>query len=171
MQFNYFYRIILTIFTIRGVIYQKEELFFIGHSEISDSVFPFLISEIERHIIEYGVLEFIVGNYGEFDRMAFKAVKCIKNNYPNVTLSLLIPYHPSRYKLEYFEGVDDIIYPFAAQKVPQRVAIIRANRYMVGRVDYLIACVSYSAGNLYKLMKYAEKRQNLVVTNIIKQKV
>ena len=48
--------------------------FFIGHREASTEVLPTLLEAVEQHIVEYGVTEFIVGNYGGFDHMAAKAV-------------------------------------------------------------------------------------------------
>ena len=48
--------------------------FFIGHWEASEEIFPELAEAVEQHIVHYGVTEFIVGNYGGFDRMAARAV-------------------------------------------------------------------------------------------------
>ena len=48
--------------------------FFIGHREASEKIFPELAEAVERHIVDYSVTEFIVGNYGGFDRMAARAV-------------------------------------------------------------------------------------------------
>ena len=39
--------------------------FFIGHRETSERVLPALIQEVERHITEYGVTEFVVGHYAD----------------------------------------------------------------------------------------------------------
>lgn len=44
--------------------------FFIGHREASIEILTALTEAVERHIAEFGVTEFIVGNYGGFDRMA-----------------------------------------------------------------------------------------------------
>ena len=43
--------------------------FFIGHRETPDQVYPALLETIEHHITEYGVSEFVVGRYGNFDRL------------------------------------------------------------------------------------------------------
>lgn len=43
--------------------------FFIGHRGSSCSLLPLLDSAVEQHITEFGVEEFIVGGYGNFDRM------------------------------------------------------------------------------------------------------
>ncbi len=63
--------------------------FFIGHRETPDSLLPQLSAEIERHITEYGVTEFVVGKYGHFDTLAAKCVKAAKKRHPEVTLTLL----------------------------------------------------------------------------------
>ena len=66
--------------------------FFIGHREASEEIFPELAETVERHIVDYGVTEFIVGNYGGFDRMAARAVISAKALYPGITLLLLLSY-------------------------------------------------------------------------------
>ena len=57
-----------------GVIILKS-CFFIVHRDTSEALYPLIASEVERHIIEYGVAEFISGQYGKFDSMAARAVK------------------------------------------------------------------------------------------------
>lgn len=47
--------------------------FFIGHRETGERILPALAQEIERHVTEYGVTEFVVGHYGGFDRLAASA--------------------------------------------------------------------------------------------------
>jgi len=56
--------------------------FFIGHSDAPQSVYPELVEAVERHITEYSVTDFRVGNYGAFDRMAARAVKEAKASHP-----------------------------------------------------------------------------------------
>ena len=41
--------------------------FFIGHREASEELFPVLTEVVERHITEYKVTDFVVGQYGNFD--------------------------------------------------------------------------------------------------------
>ena len=55
--------------------------FFIGHRETPDRVYPTLLETIERHIAEYGVSEFVVGQYGNFDRLVIRALSQIKRAY------------------------------------------------------------------------------------------
>ena len=85
--------------------------FFIGHREASSEVLPALMKAVEQHIVEYGVTEFIVGNYGGFDHMAAKAVLEAKDRHPEITLSMLIPYHPAERPMEPSPGFDNTFYP------------------------------------------------------------
>lgn len=139
--------------------------FFIGHREASNEILPALTKAVERHISDCGVTEFIVGNYGGFDRMAAKAVIAAKARYPHITLSMLIPYHPAERPVETPPGFDNTFYPPGMEKVPRRLAIVRANRYMVDHTDYLIAYVWHPASNARDLMEYARKRR-IPIANI-----
>ena len=143
--------------------------FFIGHREASSDIFPALSEAIELHILEFGVTEFIVGNYGGFDHMAAKAVIAAKERHPNITLSMLIPYHPAERPVLLPQGFDNTFYPPGMEKVPRRSAIVRANHYMVDHVDYLIAYVWHPASNARDLMEYAQKRErrNLISLTVL----
>ena len=108
--------------------------FFIGHREASSEVLPALMEAIEQHIVEYGVTEFIVGNYGGFDHIAAKAVIAAKERHRGITLSMLIPYHPAERSIKLPSGFDNTFYPPGMEKDPRRLAIVRANRFMVDHV-------------------------------------
>ena len=92
--------------------------FFIGHRETSDSIFPALVQAVERHVTEYGVTEFIVGHYGNFDRLAARAVLKAKEHHPQVTLFLLLPYHPADRPTPAPKGFDGTFYPLAWSGYP-----------------------------------------------------
>lgn len=133
--------------------------FFIGHREASTEVLPALCAAVEQHIVEFGVTEFIVGHYRGFDRMAAKAVVDAKALHPEIVLSMLIPYHPSEQPVELPSGFNNTFYPPGMEKVPRRLAIVRANRYMIDHTDHLIAYVWHPASNTRKLLEYARKRE------------
>ena len=137
----------------------NKSCFFIGHREASTGILPALESAIEQHISEYGVTEFIVGGYGGFDRLAASAVIRAKRQHPQITLVLLLPYHPAERPIEKPKGFDSTYYPLDMEKVPRRLAIVRANRYVVDHVDYLIAYAWHSASNARELAEYAQKRE------------
>ena len=134
--------------------------FFIGHHDAPEGVFPALLAEVERHIVEYGVTEFVAGRYGAFDRMAAGAVRMVKAKYPGVMLTLLLPYHPSAYKPEQavdFTDFDRVFYPEGLETVPRRYAIARANRTVAEQCDYLIAFLRHSVGNTAAVVDHARR--------------
>ena len=135
--------------------------FFIGHREAPETLMGELTAEVERHIIEYGVTDFVVGRYGRFDTLAAKCVKAAKKRRPEVTLTLLLPYHPYDRPTPTPPGFDGTFYPPGMETVPKRAAIIRANRYMVEHSEYLIAYAWHPASNVRELVEYAQKRQEI----------
>ena len=139
--------------------------FFIGHRDTPEEILPLLIQTIEKHISEYGVTGFVVGAYGSFDRLAARAVISLKQHYPQITLSLLLPYHPAERPTETPPGFDNTFYPPGMECVPRKLAIVCANRYLVDHVDYLIAYAWHPASNARDLVAYAEKH-GIRITNL-----
>ena len=132
--------------------------FFIGHRDAPEAVKKELAEEVERHIVEYGVTDFVVGGYGKFDAMAENAVLDAKKRRPEVALHRLLPYYRPDRPVELPEGYDGTLYPPGMEKAPKRAAIVRANHYMVDHSDFLIAYVRHF-GNTRELVEYAEKRE------------
>lgn len=134
--------------------------FFIGHREAPDSLLPILDAEVERHITEYGVTDFVVGGYGRFDTLAAQCVKVAKKRHPGITLTLLLPYHPYDRPKPTPSGFDSAFYPPGMETVPKRLAIVQANRHMVDHSQFLIAYAWHPASNARNLVEYARKREN-----------
>ena len=132
--------------------------FFIGHRDAPESVYPALLRAVEEHVTAHGVTEFIVGHYGNFDSMAARAVTQAKRQYPHVTLTMLLPYHPAEKKIPLPAGFDGSWYPSALDGVPKRAAILRANRCAVENADYLIAYAHCPASNSRNLVEFARSR-------------
>lgn len=133
--------------------------FFIGHREAGEGLLPTLTAAVERHITEYGVTSFMVGRYGNFDKLAARAVIDAKKRHPEVTLTLLLPYHPFDRPIPTPEGFDSTFYPPGMETVPKRVAIVRANRYMMENSSHLIAYAWHPASNARELVEYARARE------------
>lgn len=131
--------------------------FFIGHREAGGELIPALAEAVERHITEYGVTSFMVGHYGNFDKLAARAVIDAKKRHPEVTLTLLLPYHPFDRPIPTPEGFDGTFYPPGMETVPKRIAIVRANRYMVENSSHLIAYAWHPASNALELVEYAQR--------------
>ena len=133
--------------------------FFIGHREADERLLPRLESEIDRLILEEDVRCFYVGGYGGFDRVAASAVKKAKQKYPDITLMLVLPYHPAERPVETPNGFDGTYYPGGLENAPKPYAIVRANKIMVDSVDWLLCYVRHGASNSRKLLEYAPRRE------------
>ena len=134
--------------------------FFIGHREASESLTETLAEAIEKYITELGVLEFVVGGYGAFDRIAARQLAAAKERHQEINIMLLTPYHPSERKICLPNGFEVSFYPPDMENIPKRLAIVRANRYMVEHSDYLIAYVWHPASNARELLEYAQKLES-----------
>ena len=139
--------------------------FFIGHRDAPDDIYPALYDAVMRHIEAYGVTDYVVGHYGRFDTMAARAVRAVKRIHPDVSLSLLLPYHPAERKVWQPDQYDSLIYPPGMETVPRRAAIVRANKYMVDHCTHLIAYAWHPASNARELVEYA-LRHNVHVCNL-----
>lgn len=139
--------------------------FFIGHRDAPESIYERLLSAVERHISEYSVTDFVVGRYGNFDRLAARAVMEAKQCYSDVTLTLLMPYY--RTDAEPLPvGFDGSLFPDDLETVPKRAAILRTNQFMIHHCDYLIAYDAGRIGNTRKLVSDARKIERLHMENV-----
>lgn len=134
----------------------RKTCFFIGHRDAPDELRPLLAEAVERHIMQYGVTEFIVGHYGHFDAMATSAVKTAKQQYPGITLVLLLPYYPYPHETDDYDAT---FYPPGMENVPKPYAIVRANEYTLRNSDYLICFDSGYIGNTRGLAVLARKQE------------
>ena len=133
--------------------------FFIGHRDTPDTVLPALAAEVERHIMEYGVTDFVVGHYGRFDALAAKAVMDAKKRHPTVTLTILLPYHPAERTVDIPPGFDGTLYPPGMETAPKRLVILRADHYMVEHSTHLIAYVVHPSAGSREVLEAALRRQ------------
>ena len=141
--------------------------FFIGHREANESLLPRLELEIEQLITEEQVCFFYVGGYGGFARMAATAVKQAKKKYPDITLMLVLPYHPAERPVEKPLGYDGTYYPEGLEKTPRPFAIVKANQIMVDACEWLVCYVRHGASNSRNLLEYAQRREKKGLIRII----
>jgi len=130
--------------------------FMFGHATTPYDAIPLIEAAAERQYQEQGIRTFIVGNRGSFDSYAATAIKHLKQKYDDVSLLLLLAYHPAERPVQLTEGFDGSYYP-PLEGVPRQYAIVRANRYMVDTADSII-CYVNQIGNTRKLLEQAQKR-------------
>ena len=141
--------------------------FFIGHREADERLLPRLEMTIERLIVEENVRYFYVGGYGGFDRVSAAAVKRAKQKYPDITLMLVLPYHPAERAVPTPNGFDGTYHPEGLENAPRRYAIVRTNQIMVDTCDWLVCYVRHGASNSRNLLEYAQRREEKGLIQII----
>lgn len=137
--------------------------FLFGHADTPQAVLPDLMNAIE-HEISKGVTAFYVGYHGNFDRMAAAALRTAKKQHPEITLTLVLAYHPAERRTELPDGFDGTFYP-PLEKTPRRFALVKANQYMVQNSDGIVCYVRHF-GNSRNLLEYAIRREHLSVNNL-----
>ena len=146
---------------------RDKSCFFIGHREADERLLPRLELTIERLIAEENVRYFYMGGYGGFDRITTAATKRAKQKYPDITLMLVLPYHPAERAVPTPEGFDGTYHPEGLESTPRRYAIVRTNQIMVDTCDWLICYVRHGASNSRNLLEYAQRREAKGLIQII----
>lgn len=129
--------------------------FLIGHRDAPIALRENLEKAITAAITDYGVTEFVVGQYGAFDKMAAGCLAEAKKGHPELRVVLLLPYHPSERAVVLPAGFDGSFYPPGMEAVPRRLAIVRANEYMARHCDVLICYALLENSNPGKIMRIA----------------
>ena len=124
-----------------------------GHREADERLLPRLKLTIERLIAEENVRYFYVGGYGGFD--------------PDITLMLVLPYHPAERAIPTPDGFDGTYHPEGLENTPRRYAIVRTNQIMVDNSDWLVCYVQHGASNSRNLLEYAQRREEKGLIQII----
>lgn len=143
---------------------------FFGHSQIyqDEEVRKRLDATIKALIEESGVCEFLVGEQGDFDRMAAAAVRRAKSYAPNIELNLVIPYRTKalqEYKEYYQKDYDTIIYPEAVWGCHYKAAITKRNRWLADEAGYIIAYVARDFGGAATALRYAQKLKRNIINS------
>ena len=140
---------------------------FAGHGKLYDSSIVGLVEAQARQLItEQGVTDFWVGNYGAFDGYAASAIRKLKTEFPQITLSLVIPYLTktiNEYREDYYKNYDSIIMANIPENTPRNLKIIKANEFMVDNSDFLICYVNYGFGGAAKTMEYAARKRCSII--------
>ncbi len=140
--------------------------FMFGHSTASYDALPRIIEAAERHYLEYDIRSFMVGSRGAFDQMATTALKRLKGKYTDISLQLLLAYHPAERPVDLWDGFDSSYYP-PLENVPRKFTIVRANQYMIDHCDTII-CYVNGIGNCRNFLEYAQRRTSIPIDNVAK---
>lgn len=142
---------------------ENKVCFLFGHAVAPTEITAQIKASAEQQYLHHGIRSFIVGNRGNFDRCASTAIKDLKEKYPDITLTLLLAYHPAERPIHLSKGFDGSFYP-PLEGIPRKYAILCANQYMADNADSILCYVAHF-GNARNLLEYA-KRRNIPIDNI-----
>lgn len=133
---------------------------FCGHRNLSqnDTVRNWLYDTVEQ-LIQYGADDFLLGSYGGFDQCAASVVWELKQKYPHVHSTLVLPYLDKQVDDTKY---DDTTYP-PLEKVPKRYAISKRNEWMVNEADIVVAYVTHNWGGAATTLAYARRKKKEIV--------
>ena len=109
-------------------------------------------------------IEFLLGGIGAFDMFARRCCLKYKKINPKVKLTLVLPYLNRDYGIK---GYDESVYP-PLETVPQRLAIVKRNEWMVEQSDFIIACV-WHCGGAKNAIEYAKRKKKQVFNFALKK--
>ena len=127
---------------------------FFGHRDVDYSAFEEKIEKIVAELAARGVLHFINGGRGNFDKLCAKIVANVRQRAPQVMLTLARAYMPKENE-ELPRYFDDSVY-LLERRVPPRFAIAETNKMIVQKTDIIISGVLFSFGGAYQAVRYAE---------------
>ncbi len=134
---------------------------FAGHRDIYniEALKEKLNELIIKLITEDSVEEFMVGNYGIFDRFVQKNLFLLKETYPHIKITLVIPYLTKSIKNEENKGYECILVADMPENTPRKYQILKCNEYMVKKSDFLVCFVKNTWGGASKTLEYAKKKK------------
>ena len=144
----------------------KKTCFMFGHSNAENDIYEGIVRAVKMHYTCCGVRRFVIGHYGNFDKIGRHALAAVKKEYPDIENLLLTPYFPFEKEIQLPEGMDGTLIPEGIENAPKRLRIIRANCAMLKAADTIICHVNHF-GNTRDLLEKAEKSKNIEhITNV-----
>ena len=134
---------------------------FFGHRETPDHLDKRLFSVLQDLIQNHGVDHFYVGNQGNFDSIARRALKKLKSIYPWIRFEVVLAYLPQK-KDEVETGVNTR-YPEGLENVLKKLAIVYRNRFMLQQADVVVTYVTHTVGGAAKFQELAYKQGKIVI--------
>ncbi len=129
---------------------------FFGHREVTHNIRDKLTELIEKLITEDGIIDFYVGNQGQFDWMVYSILKEMKEKYPQIRYTVVLAYMPDEHTKEVYG--EDTLFPDGMEKVPKKFAISKRNDWMIQQSEIAVCYVHKITGGAAKFREKAEKK-------------
>lgn len=147
---------------------------FIGHRRIFANTLSQRLKEAIRDEIEKGCISFTMGTHGEFDRLALRACRELRNEYPELQIEVVLTSLHTIEKIDEWDSaaysdVNTVMYEIEEAHYKRRITL--SNREMINSCDAIICYVDekvYNSG-AKAAMRYAERR-DLRIVNLYEEK-
>lgn len=136
---------------------------FFGHSDTPWEIQQNLEEILSKLIETRNVNTFYLGNQGNFDRIALKALKNLKNTYTDINFMIVLAYIPHKKSSDSNDIHSDTIYPECLENTPPKYAIIKRNLWMIDKCDYVVTYVKYHFGGAAKFKLISERKSKTVI--------
>ncbi len=136
---------------------------FFGHRDCPSDIEPKLRNVLMDLVTNQGVEMFYVGNQGQFDAIVRRALRNLKQQYPQMNYAVVLAYMPG--KQAGYENDSDTMFPEGIESVHPRYAISWRNQWMLQRSDYVVTYITHTWGGA---AQYAQKaaRSGRTVINL-----
>lgn len=136
---------------------------FFGHKDAPSSIYDKLEEAIEKIITEDNVAEFLVGNQGQFDSMALRSWRAMKEKYPYISYNVVLAYMPTEKEEWNPYEFRETMLPEGIESVHPRYAISWRNKWMVNESDIIIAYITHSWGGAARYTEMAAKKGKQII--------
>lgn len=131
---------------------------FFGHKDAPYALYPKIMEHIERLITQRNIEGFVVGNQGNFDSMVLKALRELKQVYPQICYNVALAYMPAKkHNYELYDPLETFL-PEGIESVPKRFAISWRNKWMVRESDIILCYITHTCGGAAQFVNYARRQ-------------
>ena len=134
---------------------------FFGHRDTPTEIEPILYSALIDLIENKKTDTFYVGNNGNFDRMAEKNLRKLKEIYPQIMYYIVLAYFP--HHSNNYTDYSNTIFPEELENIFPRFAIIKRNDWMLNKSDYVVTYVKYTASNYALFVEKAKRKGKKII--------
>lgn len=133
---------------------------FFGHRSIYNSEeLQARLNDLILRLIENGATEFLLGDYGQFDKLCAGLLQKQRALFPQIRLIYVQPYLDRIPELNYY---DEYLYP-PLERVPKKYAILRRNEWMIEKSDVIIIYTRVSYGGAAAALEYAKRKKKPII--------
>ena len=135
---------------------------FFGHKDAPSEIQESLTEEIRQLIVHHNVSTFYVGNQGNFDSMALRALRKLSEEY-SVLYRVILAYLPENDTSLQSVLSSETVYPEGIEKVPKQYAISWRNDWMLRRSQFIIAYVLHDFGGASTFVRKATRQGKKII--------